>query len=94
MDVGLCSIVPGIPIMNTGSMKRNRMIADTTVHIILTILSIIWLFPVLWIVMESFNTKKGAYSKSFLPEGLTLDNYSDIKVGDTLEVYEEVEVKR
>ena len=61
--------------MNTGSMKRNRMIADTTVHIILTILSIIWLFPVLWIVMESFNTKKGAYSKSFLPEGLTLDNY-------------------
>ena len=26
--------------------------------------------------------------------GLTLDNYSDIKVGDTLEVYEEVEVKR
>lgn len=51
------------------------MIADTTVHIILTILSIIWLFPVLWIVMESFNTKKGAYSKSFLPEGLTLDNY-------------------
>lgn len=26
--------------------------------------------------------------------GLTLDNYSDIKVGDTIEVYEEVEVKR
>ena len=26
--------------------------------------------------------------------GLTLENYSDIKVGDTLEVYEEVEVKR
>ena len=26
--------------------------------------------------------------------GLTLENYSDIKVGDTLEVYETVEVKR
>ena len=26
--------------------------------------------------------------------GLTLENYSDIKVGDTLEVYEEIEVKR
>ena len=26
--------------------------------------------------------------------GLTLENYSDIKVGDTLEVYEQVEVKR
>jgi translation initiation factor IF-2 len=26
--------------------------------------------------------------------GLTLENYSDIKVGDTLEIYETVEVKR
>ena len=26
--------------------------------------------------------------------GITLENYSDIKVGDTLEIYEEVEVKR
>ena len=26
--------------------------------------------------------------------GLTLENYSDIKVGDYLEVYEEVEIKR
>ena len=26
--------------------------------------------------------------------GLTLENYSDIKVGDTLEVYETIEVKR
>ena len=26
--------------------------------------------------------------------GITLDNYSDIKVGDTLEIYEIVEVKR
>ena len=26
--------------------------------------------------------------------GLTLENYSDIKVGDTIEIYEEVEVKR
>ena len=26
--------------------------------------------------------------------GITLENYSDIKIGDTLEIYEEVEVKR
>ena len=39
----------------TGSMKRNRFIANTIVHVILAILSIIWLFPVVWIVLESFN---------------------------------------
>lgn len=61
--------------MKTGSMKRNRMIADTAVHIILGIMAVIWLFPIVWIVMESFNGKKGPYSDGFFPESWTLDNY-------------------
>lgn len=56
-------------------MKRNRMIADTSVHIILGIMAFVWLFPILWIVMESFNGKTGAYSDSFFPESWTLANY-------------------
>ena len=61
--------------MKTSSMKRNRMIADTSVHIILGIMAFVWLFPILWIVMESFNGKVGAYSDSFWPESWTLANY-------------------
>ena len=61
--------------MKTSSMKRNRMIADTSVHIILGIMAFVWLFPILWIVMESFNGKTGAYSDSFFPESWTLANY-------------------
>lgn len=61
--------------MKTGSMKRNRFIADTAVHIILGIMAFVWLFPIVWIVMESFNGKTGPYSDSFLPESLTLANY-------------------
>lgn len=61
--------------MKTGSMKRNRFIANTAVHIILGIMAFVWLFPILWIVMESFNGKTGPYSDSFLPESLTLANY-------------------
>lgn len=62
--------------MKESSMKRNRFIADTAVHVILSIMAIIWLFPVVWVIMESFNVKKGPYSDSFLPkEGLTLDHY-------------------
>ena len=40
----------------TSSMKRNRFIANTAVHIILGIMSVIWLFPVVWIVLESFKS--------------------------------------
>lgn len=59
-------------------MKRNRMIADTSVHIILGIMAFVWLFPILWIFMESFNGKTGPYSDSFFPETWTLANYTKL----------------
>lgn len=64
--------------MKTSSMKRNRLIADTSVHIILGIMAFVWLFPILWIVMESFNGKTGAYSDSFFPDSWTLANYTKL----------------
>lgn len=59
----------------TSSMKRNRFIANTIVHIILAILSIIWLFPVVWILLESFNSASDPGSSSFFPSGFSLVNY-------------------
>lgn len=59
----------------TSSMKRNRFIANTAVHVILTIMSIVWLFPVVWILLESFNANPDSGSKSFFPTGFSLNNY-------------------
>lgn len=59
----------------TGSMKRNRFIGNTIVHVILTILSIIWLFPVVWIVLESFNANPDPGSNSFFPTSFGLQSY-------------------
>lgn len=59
----------------TSSMKQNRFIANTIVHIILSIMAIVWLFPVFWIISESFNAGATSGSNSFLPTGFTLDNY-------------------
>lgn len=60
----------------TGSMRRNRIIANTVVHTILTIMSIVWLFPVVWIILESFNAKPDSGSSSFFPQhGLSLESY-------------------
>ena len=59
----------------TGSMKRNRFIANTIVHVILAILSIIWLFPVVWIVLESFNANPDSGSDRFFPTAFGVQNY-------------------
>lgn len=59
----------------TGSMKRNRFIGNTIVHVILTILSIIWLFPVVWIVLASFNANPDPGSSDFFPTSFGLQNY-------------------
>lgn len=71
----------------TSSMKRNRFISNTIVHIILTILSIIWLFPVVWILLESFNAKPDSGSGSFFPQhGFSLNNYIEL-ITDTRQFY-------
>ena len=44
-------------------------------YIVLVILSVIWLFPIFWIVLTSFRGEGGYYVGYFFPKTLTLDNY-------------------
>lgn len=68
--------------MKTSSMSRNRKIMDTTVHIILGIMAVIWIFPILWIVFTSFRRgtmPTGTANETifyFFPRGITFDNYA------------------
>ena len=59
----------------THSMRRRKFLINTLVHILLTILSIILIFPILWIVMTSFRVEQIPYMSYFFPKGFTLDNY-------------------
>lgn len=63
---------------NRHSAKRKRMIQNTTVHIILSILAFIWVAPIIWIVLTSFRAEKGSYVSTFLPKEFTLDNYTKL----------------
>ena len=47
-------------------------------HVILALLSFIWLVPIFWLLVTSFSTDKGINFKTFFPEGYTLWNYSAI----------------
>jgi arabinogalactan oligomer/maltooligosaccharide transport system permease protein len=56
--------------------RRARRLASSILgHGFLTVLSIIWLFPIAWLIMQSFRGEPGAFTKYFIPKIWTLDNY-------------------
>lgn len=45
------------------------------VHLCLSVLGILWVFPIFWVIMTSFRAGKGSYSTTFIPKAFTADNY-------------------
>lgn len=58
-----------------GGLRAGRIAGSVTTHTILTILSVIWLIPLLYLVVQSFRGEPGAWSSTFFPATWTLDNY-------------------
>ena len=57
------------------SMKTAKI---NTGYIVLTVLGVIWLFPILWMVLTSLRAEQGYYVGYFIPKGLTFSNYVDL----------------
>jgi len=57
------------------SNRARKVVGNTLSHTVLTILSIIWVIPLLWILMESFNTVQSPSLQTFFPTNYTLQNY-------------------
>lgn len=53
-------------------------------YIALVILSILWLFPILWIVLTAFRGEGGYYVGYFFPKELTLDNFKNMLSGGSI----------
>lgn len=58
-----------------GHSYTRRRVGDALTYLFLGIMGIIWLVPIFWIVMESFNAFPGPYSGGFIPTQYTLHNY-------------------
>jgi len=56
-------------------MKVKKRIQNALVYIILTVLAVVWLFPIFWVVLTSFREEQGAYTAYFFPRGYSLINY-------------------
>ncbi len=56
--------------------KTKRRVVNWIVHLFLAVLSFIWIFPLLWVIMTSFRAGKGSYTSTFFPDKLTIHNYT------------------
>ncbi len=55
--------------------RFNRILGNTVGQTVLTILSIIWIIPLIYLIIQSFRGEPGAWSPNFFPNEWTLDNY-------------------
>ncbi|MFB1371879.1 sugar ABC transporter permease, partial [Streptococcus pyogenes] len=52
-------------------MKNKRRFQLGLVYATLIILSIIWLFPIAWVILTSFRSEGTAYVNYFIPKTFT-----------------------
>ena len=69
------SLVPTVAEVHGGSLSHRRIVGDVLSHLLLIVLAIIWLVPVVWILMESFNQNTSQVTTTFFPTQYTLSNY-------------------
>ncbi len=58
--------------------RIKKQVINSFVHVLLGILSIIWVLPILWIVLISFREEQGSYVSTIIPKGFTLGNYKQL----------------
>lgn len=57
------------------SYKARRHLTNGIVYLVLSVLSIVWLLPLVWIVMTSFSGETSVYIDHIIPSAWTFDNY-------------------
>lgn len=56
--------------------KTKKIISNSIIHVLLAFISIIWLIPIVWLIIQSFRGEpKGAFPNAIFPTVWTFDNY-------------------
>lgn len=62
-------------------MKIKKFITNSACHILLAVLSFIWVLPIFYVILTSFREEGGSYKSYIWPKGFTLDNYKNLISG-------------
>jgi multiple sugar transport system permease protein len=65
------------------AIRRRRMIADTGWYVLLTLLAIIFIFPLVWMISTSLKVSgtELVWPPQWIPRPVTLDNYQNLFTG-------------
>ena len=58
------------------SMKASNRLSDVMVHILLAVLSIIWILPIVFVILTSLRGEPGSYVSYIIPKEFTFANYT------------------
>jgi arabinogalactan oligomer/maltooligosaccharide transport system permease protein len=61
-----------------------KVTQTNTGYIALTIMGVIWMFPILWIVLTALRAEQGYYVGYFFPKKLTLQNFANLFANDSV----------
>ncbi len=71
-------------VKKSSSMKRKKAISKTTSYTILVILSIIWILPLVWMIIQSFAGEEGSYQNgSLFPSSFSFHWYIELFTNTT-----------
>ena len=59
-----------------------RQLANTVVYIILIAMSVLWILPIVWLVLQSFRGESGTTVSYLFPKQWTFDNYVKLFTND------------
>lgn len=65
-------------------MRAKRFITNSLVHVLLAVLSFIWVLPIFYVVLTSFRKEGGSYKTYIFPKEYTLDNYINLFQGSSI----------
>ena len=60
------------------SKRRAERGANIAVYIVLTVISVLWILPYLYLLLQSFRGEPGAYTSYLIPKQFTFDNYAKL----------------
>lgn len=68
-------------------MRSKRIITDTIIYVVLSLMVVVWLFPLVWMVLRAFDTNTSNIVTSIFPKEFTMDNFAKLFGGDDYERY-------
>ena len=58
-------------------MKKKKIV-NCACHLLLAILSFVWILPIFYVILTSFRKEGGSYKSYIWPKALTIDNYKNL----------------